>query len=183
MLQETEKWVVWKTRDKTWTHTLKREVFHQFLSFHKDEKKDVSGLRVKRWWWRGDINVTKSKSTFECWVKSPTGVPGKAQENIKTTLTVPRHNFGKDSYIIDIIDLNGHEKTYWLDTESGLLGAFHFDRACTTGDGSCDVASYSMVVGFCNLKTIGWLGGQHLAPLPLKKQRDCTHTGWVEKRA
>jgi hypothetical protein len=49
VLQETENWVVWKTRDKTWTHTLTREDFHQFLSFHKNEKKDVNGLRVKRW--------------------------------------------------------------------------------------------------------------------------------------
>ena len=49
VLQETENWVVWKTRDKTWTHTLKREGFHQLLSFHKDEKENVSGSRVKRW--------------------------------------------------------------------------------------------------------------------------------------
>ncbi len=116
--------MVWKTRDKTWTHTLKRERFHQLLSFHKDETENVSGSRVKRWWWRGDIKVTKSKSTFECWVKSPTGAPGKAQESIKTFLTTPSQNFGKDIYIIDLDD---HEKTYWLATESGLLGAFHFD--------------------------------------------------------
>ena len=49
VLQETENWVVWKTRDKTWTHTLKREGFHQLLSFHKDEKEYVSGFRVKGW--------------------------------------------------------------------------------------------------------------------------------------
>ena len=64
MLQETENWVVWKTRDKTLSHTLKREIFHQLLSFHKDEKKNVSGFRTKRWWWKGDIKVTKPKSTF-----------------------------------------------------------------------------------------------------------------------
>jgi hypothetical protein len=49
VLQETEHWVVRKTRDKKWTHTLKREGFHQLLSFHKDEKKNVSGFRVRRW--------------------------------------------------------------------------------------------------------------------------------------
>ena len=152
VIQETENWVVWKTRDKTWTHTLKWEGLHQLLSFHKDEKKNISDFRVKRWWWRGDIKVTKSKSTFECWVKSPTGVPGQAWESIKTALTAPRHNFGKDSYTID---LNGHEKTYWLGTESGLLGVFHFDGECTAGDGSCDVVSHSMGAGFCNLKTTG----------------------------
>jgi hypothetical protein len=102
-------------------------------------------------------------------VKSPIGVPGKAQESIKTVLTAPRYNFGKDNYIID---LNGHEKTYWLGTESGLLGAFHFDGTCTVGDGSCDVVSYSMGPGFCNLQTIGWITQQHLAPLLLKEQWD-----------
>ncbi len=49
VLQETENWVVWKTRDKTWTHTLKWEGFHQLLSFHKGEKKNISDFRVKRW--------------------------------------------------------------------------------------------------------------------------------------
>ena len=48
----------------------------------------------------------------------------KTQESIKTFLTTPSQNFGKDIYIIDLDD---HEKTYWLATESGLLGAFHFD--------------------------------------------------------
>ena len=102
-------------------------------------------------------------------MKSPTGVPGKAQENIKTALTGPRHNLGKDIYIIA---LNGHEKTYWLGTESGLLGAFHFDGVCTVGDGSCDVVSHSMGAGFCNLKTTGCLTGQYPAPLPLEEQRE-----------
>ncbi len=48
-LQETENWVIWKTRDKTWTHTLRREDFHQLLSFNKDEKEDISGFKIKGW--------------------------------------------------------------------------------------------------------------------------------------
>ena len=47
VLQETENWVVWKTRDKTLSHTLKREIFHQLLSFHKDEKKNVEASGLK----------------------------------------------------------------------------------------------------------------------------------------
>ena len=54
VLQETENWVVWKTRDKTWTRTLKREGFQQLLSFHKDEKKDVEASGLKD----GDGEVT-----------------------------------------------------------------------------------------------------------------------------
>lgn len=168
-LQETENWVVWKTRDKTWTHTLRREGSHQLLSFNKDEKENISGFKIKGWWRRGDIKVTNLKSTFECWVKSPSEAPGKAQESIKTTLTAPKQNYGKDNYIVD---LDNHERAYCLGTESGLLGTFHFDGTCTDGDGSCDVASYSMGVVFCNLTTLGWLTGQHLAPLPLRGQRD-----------
>ena len=73
-LQETENWVVWKTRDKTWTHTLKRQVSHQLrsldtfrsrrmnhtvfhkwlikkknISFNQDEKENISGSKIKRW--------------------------------------------------------------------------------------------------------------------------------------
>jgi hypothetical protein len=61
---------------------------------------------------------------------------------------------GKDSYTIDLM---GSEATYWVGTESGLLGTFHFDGACTTGDGSCDVASLWMGVGFYNLNSLEWL--------------------------
>ena len=71
-----------------------------------------------------------------------------------------------------MIDLDSPERTYWLGTESGLLGAFHFDGACTAGDGSCDVASHSMGAGFCNLSSLGWLTGQYLAPPPLREQRE-----------
>ena len=46
-LQETENWVVWKTRDKTWTHTLKKQDFHQLLSFNQDEKENISGSKIK----------------------------------------------------------------------------------------------------------------------------------------
>ena len=43
----------------------------------------------------------------------------------------PGKNFGKDNYTID---LAGAEETYWQGTESGLLGAFQFDGACTAGE-------------------------------------------------
>ena len=59
-----------------------------------------------------------------------------------------------------------------LGTESGLLVAFHFDGACTAGDGSCDVASHTMGAGFCNLSALGWLTGQHLAPPQCREQRE-----------
>ena len=48
-LQETENLVEWKTRDKTWTHTLKQQVFHQLLSFHQDVKENISGSKIKGW--------------------------------------------------------------------------------------------------------------------------------------
>ena len=49
------------------------------------------------------------------------------------TLQAPVHNFGKDEYVVD---MTGHEAQYWQGTESGLLGAFEFQGACTAGDGS-----------------------------------------------
>jgi hypothetical protein len=78
-------------------------------------------------------------------VKFPANAPRGAQDDMKAALLTLQRNYGKDNCIIDPV---GSEETYWLGTESGLLGAFHFDGACTTGDGSCDVASLSMVAGF-----------------------------------
>ncbi len=81
-------------------------------------------------------------------MKSPANVPSESVKDIKETLMTLGQNYGKDRYTID---LTGSEATYWLGTESGLMGAFHFDGACTTGDGSCDVRSLSMGVDVCNL--------------------------------
>ena len=83
----------------------------------------------------------------------------------------PQQNFGKDNYTID---LDGPEKTYWLGTESGLLGAFHFDGARTAGDGSCDIASHSMGAGFCNLESLKWLRRELLAPPPSRRTEGTT---------
>jgi hypothetical protein len=71
-------------------------------------------------------------------VKSPENVPNEAAKDIKEALMKPGQNYGKDRYTID---LTGTEATYWLGTESGLLGAFQFDGACTAGDGSCELCS------------------------------------------
>ena len=88
--------------------------------------------------------------------------------SLKNALLAPQQNYGKDSYTID---LTGSEETYWLGTESGLLGAFHFDGSCTAGDGSCDVASLSMGASFCNLSSLKWLAEKPLTPTRLHKQR------------
>ena len=84
-------------------------------------------------------------------MKSPANVPREAPKTIKDSLLTPQQNYGKDNYTID---LAGPEATYWLGTESGLLGMFHFDGAYTSGDGSCEVASLSMGTGFCNLSSL-----------------------------
>lgn len=57
----------------------------------------------------------------------------RTTQEIKQDLLAPQQNLGKDECIVD---LKGHESQYWLETESGLLGAFKFEGACTTGDGS-----------------------------------------------
>ena len=84
-------------------------------------------------------------------MKSLVNAPSEEAKDITETLITPGQNYGKDSYTID---LTGSEATYWLGTESGLLGTFHFDGACTAGDGSCDIESLSMVEGFCNLNSL-----------------------------
>ena len=57
-LRDTEHWVIWKTKDDIWTHTLNREEFHQILSFDKDTKANSWGQKIKGWWRRGDIKAT-----------------------------------------------------------------------------------------------------------------------------
>ena len=78
----------------------------------------------------GDIRTTKSMKSFECWVKTTSDAPIGAQESLTEALTVPKHNVGKDAYIVD---LESDEKLYWLDTDSGLLGDFGFEGTYTEG--------------------------------------------------
>ena len=116
-------------------------------------------------------------------MKSPVDVPKGSQDTIKTSLTVPQQNYGQDNYIID---LDGPEKTYWLGTESELLGSFHFDGACTAGDGSCDVTecdvSHSMGAVFCNLVSLKWLTREPPTPPPQGIRGRNNRIGWVERR-
>ena len=134
----------------------------------KNTRADSWGKKIKGWWRRGDIKATKCKKTRECWVKSPANVPREAPKAIKDALLTPQQSYGKDDYTID---LSEPEATYWLGTESGLLGAFHFDGACTAGDGSCEVTSLSMGAAFCNLSSLGWLTETPLTTNRLHEQR------------
>ncbi len=52
------------------------------------------------------------------------------KKSLTEALTAPQHNVGKDAYTVD---LESNEKLYWLGTESGLLGAFGLEGACTAG--------------------------------------------------
>ena len=101
-------------------------------------------------------------------MKSPANVPNEVAKDIKEEIMKPGQNHGKDSYTID---LTGTKATYWLGTESGLLGAFQFDGPCTDGDGSCDVRSLTMDAGFCNLNSLKWLTEEPLTPTRMHEQR------------
>ena len=101
-----------------WTKRGNSELLLVLLPPH--ERVCVVG-HLKGWWRRGDIKVTKQKQLSNPGQKSPTDAPREAQDIIKSVLTVSRQNYGKDSYIID---LEGPERSYWLGTESGLLGPF-----------------------------------------------------------
>jgi hypothetical protein len=150
-LSGKDNWVVWKTKDNKWTHELQKSGFQQLLTLDKNTTAGGWGNKIKGWWRRRDIKVTKYRKIRECWVKSLVNAPSGAQRAIKNTLLSPQQNYGKDRYTID---LAGPEATYWLGTESGLLDVFHFDGACTSGDGSCEVASLSKDSGFCNLSSL-----------------------------
>ena len=142
---------IWKTRDKEWSPTLEKTGFHQLLNIHNDKKTEWWGFKIKGWWRKGDIRTTKTRKTYECWVKTTSDVPTGAQESLTETLMTPHHNVGKDAYTVD---LEKNEKLYWLVTESGLLGTFGFEGTCTTGDDSCDPPTRSMGTRFCNFSVM-----------------------------
>ena len=139
------------TSDKEWSPALHETGFHQILNIYKGKKAECWGFKIKGWWRKGDIRTTKTRKSFECWVKTTSDVPTGAQKSLTEALTAPQYNVGKDSYTVD---LESNEKLYWFGTESGLLGAFGFEGACTTGDDSCDLPTRSMVSGFCNFSVM-----------------------------
>ena len=142
--------------------------FYQLLHIQKDIRDECWGSKIKGWWRTGDIRVKKQKKIFEYWVKDKTRVPPEAQNTIIMTLQAPVHNFGKDEYVVD---MTGHEAQYWQGTESGLLGAFEFQGACTAGDDSCDADSKSMGAGFCNFSRLGWSTQTPIPQSSLQHQR------------
>ena len=85
-------------------------------------------------------------------MKTTSDTPTGAQELLTEELMAPHHNIGKDAYTVD---LESNEKLYWLVTESGPLGSFGLEGACTTGDGSCDPPTRSTGSVFCNLEDPG----------------------------
>jgi hypothetical protein len=116
----------------------------------------------------GDIRATKPKKSFECWVKTAADVPTEAKKTLMKALMAPQRNAGKDEYIVD---LECNEKSYWLGTESGLIGAFGFAGACTVGDGSCDPPTRTMGADFCNFRVMQWNTDTPLSQPLLQEQR------------
>ncbi len=167
-LEESAEWTIWKTKDKRWTPLLRQAGYHQLLDIHKNKQSDCWGFKIKGWWRRGDIRATKPKKSFECWVKTAADVPTEAKKTLMKALMAPQRNAGKDEYIVD---LEGNEKSYWLGTESGLIGAFGFAGACTAGDGSCDPPTRSMGAGFCNFRAMQWNTDTPLSQPLLQEQR------------
>jgi hypothetical protein len=152
-LEESTEWTIWKTKDKRWTPLLRQAGYHQLLDIHKNKQSDYWGFKIKGWCRRGDIRATKSKKSFEYWVKTAADAPKETNKTLMETLMSPQQNVGKDEYTVD---LETNEKIYWLVTESGLIGAFGFVGACTAGDGTCDPPTRSMGSAFCNFRTIQW---------------------------
>jgi hypothetical protein len=126
-LETTSEWTIWKTRDKEWSPALRKA---GFSTYTQTSKRNAGVSRSKDGGGKEIIRTTKTRKSFECWVKTILDVPTRTQESLAEALIVPQHNVGKDVYTVDL-EIN--EKLYWLVTESGLLGAFGFEGACTGG--------------------------------------------------
>ncbi len=136
--------------------------------WHKDKQEECWGFKIKGWWRKGDIRTTKTRKSFECWVKTISDVPTGTQKSLTETLTAPQYNVGKDAYTVDL-EIN--KKVYCLVTESGLLGSFGFEGECGAGDGSCKPPTNSMGVVFCNFSVMQWNTTTPLPHVFLQEQR------------
>ncbi len=67
-INQTDKWMTWKTKNDEWSRALKQASFHQLLVIHKETQATCWGFKIKVWWRKGDMRVTKRKKLFECWV-------------------------------------------------------------------------------------------------------------------
>lgn len=47
---QTDKWVIWKTKDNLWTQRLKNAGFHEVFSTDKATKATSCGFKIKGWW-------------------------------------------------------------------------------------------------------------------------------------
>ena len=101
-LETTSEWTIWKTRDKEWSPVLQKPGFHHLLNIHKDKEEEYWGFKVKGWCRIGDIRTTKTRKSFECWVKTTSDVPTGDQKLFTETLTAPQYNVGKDVYTVDL---------------------------------------------------------------------------------
>ena len=121
-LHTQDNWVVWKTKDKDWTQELQQAGFVQILSLDKDTKTSKWSHKIKGWWRRGDIKVTKCKKTVECWVKSQEKAPKTAQAVIKTALMAQRQLHCRPDWAgEDILARNG----IWLTGRLPLRRSMH----------------------------------------------------------
>jgi hypothetical protein len=48
-LIQTDKWVIWKTKDGKWSHTLKEAGFHQLLTIDNETQETCSGFKITGW--------------------------------------------------------------------------------------------------------------------------------------
>ena len=60
---QTDKWVIWKTKDNLWTKRLKNAGFHEVFSTDNATETTSCGFKIKGWWRKGDIPTTQHKAT------------------------------------------------------------------------------------------------------------------------
>ena len=112
-----------------------------FLWRNKARVKEKTNIWMSVWW---NTCLTRSIHTNQTMVTPTT----------PTTLPVVR-SYRKDNYTID---LTGPEVTYWVGTESVLLGAFHFEVACKLIHSSYSNLKNPSVTWSISITVFSWYG-------------------------
>jgi hypothetical protein len=93
---------------------------------------DWTGGRVrhKNWWRSGQVKLTRSRSTIECWVSGWIAPKQDVAEAVREAWV---GELGKDECIRTSV---GSETAYWRGTEFSRMGGYDFPGQIAVSDGS-----------------------------------------------
>ena len=97
-LTQTDKWLIWKTKDDIWTHNSKNAGFHQVFSTNKENKVSSCVFKIEGWWRKDDIEPHQTKNISNARLKRDRIYPERTKDSI-----LPARQPWQDEYTIDVV--------------------------------------------------------------------------------